>query len=101
MQNLANQNSYLGVVKANVKGNLSIWTNQFKNLEEFDKIGQQFKSLDNENRGLEHLVSVPQWGLLNYPGNMSSFPKFSGVRSSSKFSTGKTAKPIRDKMKIQ
>ena len=41
---------------ANLKGNLTIWNKQFRNLEEFnllkegvEEIGQQSKSLDSEN----------------------------------------------------
>ena len=55
-----------------------------------------------------HPVSVPRWGMLDSPGKMLNFQNFSGVRPSSKFSTGEirkptgeTTKPIRDDMKIQ
>ena len=53
-------------------------------------------------------TSLPRWGLLDSPEKMRSFQNFSGVRPSSKFSTGEireptgeTTKPIEDDMKIQ
>ena len=56
----------------NVKGNLIIWIKQFKNLEEFnllkeevEKIGQQSKSLNSENRQLEQQVKI-----LKYPNDV-------------------------------
>ena len=49
----------------NVKGNLTIWIEQFKNLEEYyllkkevEEIGQQSESLDSENRELEQQVEI-------------------------------------------
>ena len=49
----------------NVKGNLTIWIKQFKNLEKFnllkeevEEIEQQSKSLDSENRELEQQVEI-------------------------------------------
>ena len=50
---------------------------------------------------LIHPVSVPGWGLLDSPGKLPNSQNFSGVRSSSKFSTGETTKPTGDDMKIQ
>ena len=52
-------------------------------------------------RGFRHPVSVPQRRLLNSPGKMSNFQKFSVVRPRSKFSTGEIKKPTGDDMKIQ
>ena len=49
----------------NVKGNLTIWIKQFKNLEKFnllkeeaEEIEQQSESLDSENRELEQQVEI-------------------------------------------
>ena len=50
---------------ANVKGNLTIWTKQFKNLEELnllkeevEKTGEKIKILDSVKRELKQYIST-------------------------------------------
>ena len=57
---------------------------------------------------IAHPVSVPRWGLLDSPGKMTNFQKFSGEKPRSNFSTGEIRKPTGktteltgDDMKIQ
>ena len=48
-----------------------------------------------------HIASVPRWGLLVSLAKIPNSQNFSGLRPSTKFSTGETTKPTGDDMKIQ